>query len=94
MVNQVKARHILVAKEADARKIMAEINDEAGFANMARKFSTCPSGKRAGGDLGFFGRDMMAKEFENAAFSASLNTVVGPVKTQFGYHLIMVTANK
>ena len=54
---------------------------------LAKKYSDCPS-KRSGGDLGWFGRGMMVKEFEDAAFNAQKGATVGPVKTQIGWHLI------
>ena len=68
-----------------------EIAGGADFADVAREHSTCPSGQR-GGELGEFGPGMMVKEFDAVVFSADLNTVQGPVKTQFGYHLLEVTA--
>ena len=61
--------------------------------DAAKEFSTCPS-KATGGDLGAFGRGQMVKEFEDAAFAAEVGHVVGPVKTQFGYHLIKVEDKK
>ena len=62
---------------------------EKEFEEAAKEFSTCPSGAQ-GGDLGEFGRGNMVKEFEEAAFAAEVGHVVGPVQTQFGYHLIKV----
>ena len=59
------------------------------FEAAASESSTCPSGAQ-GGDLGEFGRGQMVPEFEQAAFAAEIGQVVGPVKTQFGYHLIKV----
>ena len=61
--------------------------------DVAKESSTCPSGAN-GGDLGEFGKGQMVKEFEDAAFAAEIGHVVGPVKTQFGYHLIKVEDKK
>jgi peptidyl-prolyl cis-trans isomerase C len=93
MVNQVKASHILVPGINKAQELLDKINAGESFAKMAQKHSTCPSGKK-GGDLGFFGRGQMVREFEQAAFGAQKGTVVGPIKTQFGYHLIKVTDSR
>jgi peptidyl-prolyl cis-trans isomerase C len=89
MVNEVHAAHILVKREDQAKDILAKIKAGENFGEMAKKFSTCPSGKR-GGDLGWFTRGKMVKEFEKAAFEGQKGAVVGPVKTEFGYHLIKV----
>lgn len=89
MVTEVKASHILVKTEEQADSILNELKNKADFADLARKFSLCPS-KRQGGDLGWFERGMMVPEFEQAAFSAKVNSPV-KVKTQFGWHVIMVT---
>src|SRR5690606_21095075 len=80
------ARHILVETEGEARELKERIEEGADFAALAREHSSCPSGQR-GGDLGEFGRGMMVPEFDEVVFSAEVNTVQGPVKTQFGYHL-------
>ena len=93
MVNEVRASHILVKTEEEARQLLDQINGGADFAQLAGQHSTCPSG-RAGGDLGFFGRGRMVKEFEDAAFSMEVDQVSQPVRTQFGYHLIKVTGQK
>ena len=86
----VRAKHILVEKEEDCQAILTSINNgEKTFEDAAKEFSTCPS-KAQGGDLGAFGRGQMVKEFEDAAFDAEAGAIVGPVKTQFGYHLIKV----
>ncbi len=85
------ARHILVATEAKCRELKEQIAGGADFAEVAKEHSTCPSG-RSGGDLGNFGPGQMVKEFDEVVFSAELNTVQGPVKTQFGYHLLEVTS--
>ena len=87
----VSAKHILVASEEKCNEILASINSgEKVFEVAAQENSTCPSGQK-GGDLGEFGKGQMVKEFEEAAFAAEIGQVVGPVKTQFGYHLIQVT---
>lgn len=85
------ARHILVKDEAACARIKAEIEAGADFADMARQHSECPSGQR-GGDLGSFERGRMVKPFDEVVFSAPLHQVHGPVETQFGYHLIEITA--
>lgn len=86
----VSAKHILVAEEDKCNEILAAINaGEKTFEDAAKESSTCPSGAQ-GGDLGEFGKGQMVKEFEDAAFAAEIGQVVGPVKTQFGYHLIKV----
>jgi parvulin-like peptidyl-prolyl isomerase len=90
---QVRASHILVKDEKTAKKLKAEIDKGADFAKVAKKHSKCPSGE-SGGDLGFFGKGQMVKEFEDAAFSLSVGVVSAPIKTEFGYHLIVVTAKK
>lgn len=85
-----KAKHILVADEETASNIKSEIeNNVISFEDAAKKYSTCPS-KEQGGDLGNFGKGMMVPEFEDAAFNAEIGKVTDPVKTQFGYHLILV----
>jgi len=88
---RASARHLLVATEAQCNEIKAQIEAGADFAEMAKKHSNCPSG-RDGGDLGEFGRGMMVPEFDKVVFSAPINVVQGPVKTQFGYHLLEVTS--
>jgi len=90
MSTKIKASHILVEKQSQALKVAEELKAGAKFGDLAKKYSTCPSGKR-GGDLGQFGRGQMAKEFEQAAFALKLGQVSDPVKTQFGYHIIKRT---
>lgn len=93
MVSKVRASHILVEKQSQALKVLEELNAGKGFKELARKYSTCPSRKR-GGDLGFFGRGRMIHEFEKAVFVLKMGEVSGPVKTQFGYHVIKKTGEK
>jgi peptidyl-prolyl cis-trans isomerase C len=86
------ARHILVNTEKLARKIKKEIIDkEITFEKAAKKFSKCASAKRAG-SLGTFEKGDMVKEFDNVIFSQDLNRIHGPIKTQFGFHLIEIMA--
>ena len=93
MAAQARASHILVKTEEQANQIMKRITDGEEFAAVAKRFSSCPSGK-SGGDLGWFGKGMMVPEFEKVAFDEEVGKVVGPVKTQFGYHVIKVTGKK
>lgn len=85
------ARHILVETEEKCLQLKNEIESGADFAEVAQKFSACPS-RMQGGDLGAFRPGQMVKEFDEVVFSGELNKVLGPVKTQFGYHLIEITS--
>lgn len=91
MKKRASARHILVADESTCARLKSDIEGGQDFAEVARQHSQCPSA-RQGGDLGEFGPGEMVREFDTVVFSAPLNTVQGPVRTQFGYHLIEVTA--
>lgn len=91
MTNEVRASHILVKTEDEAKSLLEEIRAGKSFAQAAEEVSLCPSGQN-GGDLGFFGRGMMVKPFEDAAFSMeNIGEVSEPVQTQFGWHLIQLT---
>jgi peptidyl-prolyl cis-trans isomerase C len=91
MVSKIKASHILVEKFSQALEVLEELEKGAGFAQLAGKYSTCPSRKR-GGSLGKFGRGQMVKEFERAAFALKKGEITkDPVKTKFGYHIIKRT---
>lgn len=92
-VTSVKASHILVNSEQEAIVIKSKIDNGERFETLAKKYSKCPSGSD-GGDLGYFGRGQMVKEFENAAFELPVDKVSEPVKTQFGWHLIKVYDKK
>ena len=85
------ARHILVDSQDAAEDLKTQIEAGADFAEVAREHSNCPSGRK-GGDLGEFGPGQMVPEFDEVVFSAELGKTHGPVKTQFGYHLIEVTS--
>jgi peptidyl-prolyl cis-trans isomerase C len=94
MVKEVHAAHILCKNEKKAKEIIDKLGSGGqSFAEMARKYSQCPSGK-SGGDLGWFGKGRMVPEFEKAAFEGEKGKVLGPVKTQFGYHIIKVLDKK
>lgn len=91
---RVKAQHILVDTEEKAVKIMEDIlANKTTFEDAALIHSSCPSGNE-GGDLGFFEHGAMVKEFEAAAFNATIGELVGPIKTPFGYHIIKTTAKE
>ncbi|MDP2653067.1 MAG: peptidylprolyl isomerase [Candidatus Omnitrophota bacterium] len=87
---KASARHILVATEAECLKLKTEIEGGKDFASIARQHSKCPSG-RNGGELGEFFRGQMVPEFDKVVFTGELNKVHGPVKTQFGFHLLEIT---
>ncbi len=92
MLKEVRASHVLVKTEDEAKKLREDINaGKISFEDAARKISLCPSGHE-GGDLGFFKRGVMVKPFEDAAFAMKeIGEVSEPVKTQFGWHLIQLT---
>lgn len=86
---QVKAAHILVGSESRAKALKNRIDNGESFSDVAKKYSSCPSGE-FGGNLGYFERGKMVKEFEDAAFALPVGVVSNPVQTQFGWHLIKV----
>ncbi|MEJ2041764.1 MAG: peptidylprolyl isomerase [Reinekea sp.] len=81
------ARHILVKTHEQAEQIKKRLDRGEDFDKLAKKFSTCPSAKR-GGDLGEFRRGQMVKAFDNVVFNKEILVIHGPIKTQFGFHLI------
>jgi peptidyl-prolyl cis-trans isomerase C len=87
MPDKVHCAHILVKTEDEAKAIHQQLNAGASFSKIAMEKSLCPSGKK-GGDLGTFGRGQMVREFELAAFGLQKGAISGPVKTQFGWHII------
>lgn len=93
MVKEVHAAHILVKTDKKAKEVIDKLSKGLTFTEAARKYSDCPSGK-SGGDLGWFGKGRMVPEFEKAAFEGDKGKLLGPVKTQFGYHLIKVLDKK
>jgi peptidyl-prolyl cis-trans isomerase C len=91
MAKKATARHILVPTKEACEKLKAEIAAGADFAAIAKKHSTCPSG-REGGDLGEFSPGQMVPEFDTVVFKEEVGKVHGPIKTQFGYHLVEITS--
>lgn len=100
---QVQARHVLVMvndqrsdAQAQARALEAKkkLDGGADFAAVVKEYSDDTASKDKGGDVGYFGRNRMVKEFEDAAFGAQPGKLVGPVKSSFGYHLIEVTGKR
>ena len=91
-IQEVRAEHILVLSKEQADSLKTKIdNGEITFEEAAKEFSQCPSGSR-GGDLGYFGRGMMVKPFEDATFAMKeIGEISNPVETQFGWHLIQLT---
>lgn len=87
---KARARHILVNTEEACKEIKGKIEKGEEFTSLAASHSQCPSGKQ-GGDLGEFSPGQMVKEFDEVVFSQPIGVVHGPVKTQFGFHLIEIT---
>jgi len=85
--NKIKCSHILVAKQSEATDILEKIKKGEKFGAVAKQISTCPSSKKEG-DLGYFVKGQMVKEFENVAFKLQVGEISEPVKTEFGYHII------
>ncbi len=88
---EASARHILVDTEEQCLQLKESIANGEDFGDVAKEHSSCPSGAQ-GGDLGSFGPGMMVPEFDEVVFSANLGEVHGPVKTQFGFHLLEITS--
>jgi peptidyl-prolyl cis-trans isomerase C len=84
---KIKAKHILVDQEFEAKDLVKKLGEGVAFEELAKKFSKCPSSAQ-GGDLGAFGKGQMVPSFETAAFALQPGEVSAPVRTQFGYHLI------
>jgi peptidyl-prolyl cis-trans isomerase C len=84
---KASACHILVKTKEEAQSIKIQLDKGINFQKLAKKYSLCPSAKK-GGDLGEFRRGDMVKAFENVVFKQEILTVHGPIKTQFGFHLI------
>lgn len=91
-MSKATARHILLNSEKLAKKLKKEIiKDEITFEKAAKKYSKCPS-KKSGGNLGTFSKGDMVKEFDTIVFKEELHRIHGPIKTEFGFHLIEILA--
>jgi foldase protein PrsA len=89
LADKIKCSHILVKKQSEAIAILERLNEGEGFANLAKELSIDKGSAKRGGDLGLFGRGMMVKTFEEAAFKLKKGELTqDPVKTEFGYHII------
>ncbi|NKB78121.1 MAG: peptidylprolyl isomerase [Gammaproteobacteria bacterium] len=88
-MSQASARHILVETESQCQTLKQKIESGEKFTDLASAHSLCPSGKQ-GGSLGTFGKGQMVPEFDAVVFSGDIGVVHGPIKTQFGYHLVEV----
>ena len=92
---QAKIGEQIMAKEAKAKELAEQLKkDSSSFAKLAKESSDDTVSAEKGGDLGFFGKQEMVPEFANAAFAAKPNTIVGPVQSPYGYHIIIVTDRK
>jgi peptidyl-prolyl cis-trans isomerase C len=88
MVHKIKCSHILVKKQSEAIEILERLKNGESFANLAKQLSIDKASGKKGRDLGFFGRGMMVKPFEDTAFKLEKGQISEPVKTEFGYHII------
>jgi foldase protein PrsA len=90
---QIRARHILVKTEQEAKDIEQKLVEGEDFGELAKQYSIEPNAATSGGELGFFGKGQMVPEFEEAAFKLNVNAISDPVQTQFGWHIIQRESN-
>lgn len=88
MANKIKCSHILVQKQSEAIAILDKIRQGEKFGKLARELSVDSGSAKRDGNLGYFSRGKMVKEFETAAFNLEVGKISEPVKTQYGYHII------
>jgi peptidyl-prolyl cis-trans isomerase C len=89
MTDKIKCSHILVKKQSEANEILERLKKGESFVNLAKELSIDKGSANRGGDLGSFGRGMMVKPFEEAAFKLKKGEISAqPVKSEFGYHII------
>lgn len=88
MTDKIKCSHILVKKQSEALAIVARLKKGEKFGKLARELSIDPGSAKRDGNLGYFGRGMMVKPFEEVAFKLNVGSISEPVKSEFGYHII------
>jgi len=88
LANKIKCSHILVQKQSEAIAILDKIRQGEKFGKLARELSIDSGSAKRDGNLGYFSRGKMVKEFETAAFNLEVGEISEPVKTQYGYHII------
>lgn len=88
---KASARHILVDSEDFCKELIEKINNGEDFEQLAKEHSKCPSGRK-GGDLGEFGPGQMVPEFDTVVFNKEVGIPHGPVKTDFGFHIVEITS--
>ena len=88
MSNKIKCSHILVEKHSEAISLLERIQKGEKFGKLAKEFSLDSGSAKKDGNLGYFGRGKMVKEFEKSAFNLQMGQISEPVKTQYGYHII------
>ncbi|MEW6043633.1 MAG: peptidylprolyl isomerase [Thermoproteota archaeon] len=87
-MDKIKCAHILVEKQSQALAVLERLKKGEKFAELAKQLSLDTGSGKRGGDLGYFGRGRMVKQFEAAAFKLSVGEISEPIKTEFGYHII------
>lgn len=92
LADKIKCSHILVKKHGEALRILERLDKREKFGDLARELSLDTGSARKNGNLGYFGRGRMVKPFEEAAFALNVGQMSGPVKTEYGYHIIKRTA--
>ncbi len=90
-MTKASARHILVENEEVCKELIEKITNGEDFSDLAKQHSKCPSGSR-GGDLGEFGPGQMVPEFDTVVFNEAVGIPHGPVKTNFGFHIVEITS--
>ncbi len=88
MPNKIKCSHILVKKQSEALVILERLKNGEKFGRLARELSIDSGSAKRDGSLGYFGKGMMVKPFEEAAFKLEIGNISEPVKSEFGYHII------